>query len=169
MNAKDAVETLSKVYDGAIIIQDAEELRKETLEGIRKVLSVPDKKMVVILTVHHRQKQKFMEENAEYLDSFNISIDIEALDNAELVRLAKNYALQREYSINDMGSLALHRRIDEKQTNSHCVTLKEVKDIVDEAISHASKKNMGHVFDIILGKRYDSNDMVVLGEKDFIQ
>jgi len=169
LNAKDAVETLSKVYDGAIIIQDAEDLRKETLDGINKVLSVPDKKMIVIMTVHHRQKLKFIEENAEFLDSFNISIDIDALDNTELVRLAKDYAFQREYSINDMGSLALHRRIDEKQTNSHCVTLKEVKDIVDEAISHASKKNMGHFFDIILGKRYDSNDMVVLGEKDFIQ
>ena len=169
LNAKDAVETLSKVYDGAIIIQDAEDLRKETLDGINKVLSVPDKKMIVIMTVHHRQKLKFIEENAEFLDSFNISIDIDALDNTELVRLAKDYAYQREYSINDMGSLALHRRIDEKQTNSHCVTLKEVKDIVDEAISHASKKNMGHFFDIILGKRYDSNDMVVLGEKDFIQ
>ena len=168
LNAKDAKATLSKVYDGAIIIQDAEELRKETLIAIRDVVSVPDKKMLVILTASHRQKHRFIMENNDLLESFNVSIDIEALDNAELVRLATDYAYEKEFSIDEMGSLALHRRIDERQTNSHSVTLKEVKEIVDEAISHASKKNMGHFFDILLGKRYDGDGMTILGEKDFM-
>lgn len=168
LNAKDAKATLSKVYDGAIIIQDAEELRKETLIAIRDVVSVPDKKMLVILTASHRQKHRFIMENNDLLESFTVSIDIEALDNAELVRLATDYAYEKEFSIDEMGSLALHRRIDERQTNSHSVTLKEVKEIVDEAISHASKKNMGHFFDILLGKRYDGDGMTILGEKDFM-
>ena len=168
LNAKDAKATLAKVYDGAIIIQDAEELRKETLIAIRDVVSVPDKKMLVILTASHRQKHRFIMENNDLLESFTVSIDIEALDNAELVRLATDYAYEKEFSIDEMGSLALHRRIDERQTNSHSVTLKEVKEIVDEAISHASKKNMGHFFDILLGKRYDGDGMTILGEKDFM-
>ena len=167
LNAKDAVATLSKVYDGAIIIQDAEELRRETLEGINTVLNEPDKKMLVIMIASHRQKHRFIMENSDMLDSFTISIDVEALDNTELVRLAKEYAYQQEFSIDEMGTLALHRRIDERQTNSHSVMLSEVKDIVDEAIAHAKKKNMGHFFDLLLGKRYDDNDMVILGEKDF--
>ena len=65
--------------------------------------------------------------------------------------------------------LALDRRIDERQTNSHNVMFKEVKEIVDEAIAHAGKKNMSHFFDILFGKRYDDNDMIVLGEKDFAE
>ncbi len=167
LNAKDAVATLSKVYDGAIIIQDAEELRRETLEGINTVLNEPDKKMLVIMIASHRQKHRFIMDNSDMLDSFTISIDVEALDNTELVRLAKEYAYQQEFSIDEMGTLALHRRIDERQTNSHSVMLSEVKDMVDEAITHAKKKNMGHFFDLLLGKRYDDNDMVILGEKDF--
>ena len=167
LNAKDAVATLSKVYDGAIIIQDAEELRRETLEGINTVLNEPDKKMLVIMIASHRQKHRFIMDNSDMLDSFTISIDVEALDNTELVRLAKEYAYQQEFSIDEMGTLALHRRIDERQTNSHSVMLSEVKDMVDEAITHAKKKNMGHFFDLLLGKRYDDNDMIILGEKDF--
>lgn len=167
LNAKDAEATLSKVYDGAIIIQDAEELRKETLEGIKNVLAAPDKKMLVIMTMSHRQKHRFIMENSEALEAFTVSIDIEALDNAELVKLAKEYAYQREFAIDEMGMLALHRRIDEKQTNSHTVLLTEVKEMVDKAMEHASKKNMGHFFELLLGKRYDENDMIILGEKDF--
>lgn len=169
LNAKDAEATLSKIYDGAIIIQDAEELRRETLDGIRRAMSVPDKKMLVILAASHRHKHKFIMENSDMLEAFTISIDIEELDNQELVRLANEYAHEKEYSIDEMGTLALYRRIDEKRTNSHSVLFTEVKEMVDEAIAHSSKKNMKHFFDVLLGKRYDGNDMIILGEKDFTE
>ncbi len=169
LNAKDAEVSLSKIYDGAVIIQDAEELRPETLKGIQKVLSDPDKKMQAILIVSKRHKHKFIMDNSKYLESFTISIDNEPLVNSELVKLAEEYANAQEFSIDEMGILALHRIIDERQTNSHSVLLKEVKDIVDGAIAHASKKNMGHFFDLLFGRRYDKNDMIILGEKDFIE
>ena len=43
----------------------------------------------------------------------------------------------------------------------------KVKEIIDEAIEHACKKNMSHFLDVVVGKRYDNNDMIVLREKDF--
>ena len=172
LNAKDVNDveaTLAKVYGASIIIQDADKLRKETLEGIEKALSKENKQILVIMTMSHRQKHRFIMENADYLSSFNISIDIESLDNQELVRLAKEYAYRREFSIDDMGELALYERIEEKQTNSHNVMFAEVKEIIDEAIAHATKKKVGHLFDVIVGKRYDDNDMIVLREKDFLE
>ena len=51
---------------------------------------------------------------------------------------------------------------------SHSVTTKEVKELVDEAIHHACKKNISHFMDILLGKRYDEEDMIILREKDFL-
>ena len=72
-----------------------------------------------------------------------------------------------EYSIDELGILAFHTRIEEKQTLEHAVTVGEVKEIVDRAIRHANKKTLGHFFDILLAKRYDEEDMIVLGEKDF--
>ena len=54
------------------------------------------------------------------------------------------------------------------QTSDHAVTVMEVKDIMDEAIENANRKSISHFFDIILGKRYDDEDMIILKEKDFI-
>ena len=39
--------------------------------------------------------------------------------------------------------------------------------MVDEAIRHANKKTLGHFIDILLARRYDAEDMIVLTEKDF--
>lgn len=167
LNAKDAKETFAKLKDGALIILDANELRKETLNELNQFLSEEGIRTFVVLTMLTRHKHKFIMNNADLLKAFDIKIDVEVVDDAELVKFAKKYAYELEYSINEMGSLALHTRIDEYQTNSHNVTISEVKDLVDQAIRHASKKNAAHFFDIIFGKRYDENDMVVLGEKDF--
>ena len=41
--------------------------------------------------------------------------------------------------------------------------------IIDAAIKHANRKTMGHFFDVVTGKRYDEEDMIVLREKDFIR
>ena len=64
--------------------------------------------------------------------------------------------------------LALHTRIEECQTIDHVVTVLEVKQIIDEAIRHANRKTLGHFFDILLARRYDDEDMIILTEKDFV-
>ena len=73
-----------------------------------------------------------------------------------------------EFSIDELGILALHTRIEELQTIDHVVTVIEVKKIVDDAIRHAKRKTLGHFLDILLAKRYDDEDMIILTEKDFV-
>ena len=68
-----------------------------------------------------------------------------------------------------MGVLALYNRIEERQTNEHAVTVEEEKEIINEAIKHADKKNISHFMDVVFAKRYDKEDMIVLREKDFIK
>ncbi len=169
LNAKDADETLSKLYGGALIIQDAHELRRETLDAVRRILSANDKKLFIVLTCLRRSKHKFISDNSDMLGNFDVSYDIEALNNKELAAYAKAYALSRDYTIDEMGMLALHTRIDSKQTNEHSVTVTEVRDLVDEAIARSTKKNAKYFLDVLMGKRYDENDMVVLKEKDFAE
>ena len=50
----------------------------------------------------------------------------------------------------------------------HVVTVMEVKQIMDEAMHRASRKTLRHFFDILLARRYDDEDMVILTEKDFV-
>ena len=54
------------------------------------------------------------------------------------------------------------------QTSDHIVTIVDVKEIIDNAIQRANRKNVSHFFDILLSKRYDEEDMIILREDDFI-
>jgi len=80
---------------------------------------------------------------------------------------AKEYADDKGYILDDMAVLALYQRIDERQTADHVVSSDEVERIIDAAIRKSNKKNMKYLGDVLFGKRYNDDDMVILREKDF--
>ena len=67
-----------------------------------------------------------------------------------------------------MCGLALHNRICELQTFDHKFTIEEFKYIIYMSINHVDKKNMGYLMYMLLGRRYDDEDNIILSEKDFI-
>ena len=99
---------------------------------------------------------------------FNARIEVEELNNDALAAYGRQYAAHLEYSIDELGMLALQTQIEDRQTSDHIVTVAEVRELVDEAIANANRKNIGHFFDIIMKKRYDDEDMIILREKDFM-
>ena len=111
---------------------------------------------------------RFLQRNEKLSQCFTARVNIAALSNDALVAFAKKYARERECSIDELGLLALHTRIADMQTSDHAVTVMDVKEIMEEAIESAERKTIGHFFDIIFGKRYDEEDMIILKEKDFI-
>ena len=115
-----------------------------------------------------RDMNKLLAKNEILKENFNLRVDIEPLDNEALVACAKQYAKEMEYSIDEFGILALHTRISEMQTSDHAVTVSEVKELIDEAIYYANRKTPKHFLDILLAKRYDEEDMIVLRENDFM-
>ena len=98
---------------------------------------------------------------------FNARIEVEQLNNDALAAYGRQYAAHLEYSIDELGMLALQTQIEDRQTSDHIVTVAEVRELVDNAIKRANRKNLGHFFDVVLGKRYDEEDMIILREKDF--
>jgi hypothetical protein len=111
---------------------------------------------------------EFLVKNPDIKSVFNLRVDVEALDDQTLVKYARKYALEQEYTIDELGVLALHTRIADMQTSDHEVTLAEIEELVDEAIYYADRKTPKHFFDVLLGKRYDEEDMIVLRENDFM-
>lgn len=168
LNKKDIPSTFAKLSNGALIIQSAGNLNKETTKALYKTLNNENQGIIVVLEGTKKSMDRMLEENENLLERFNARIDVEALGDDALVSFGRKYAHQMEYSIDEMGMLALHTRISDMQTMDHAVTIYEVRDIIDEAIEHADRKNMKHFFDILFGKRYDDEDMIVLRENDFI-
>lgn len=168
MNKKDVAATLDKLSGGALIIEGAVAMKKSTVTQLLKELNQEEKGLVVMMEDAKASMEEFLAKYPELLTVFNLRVDVEALDNQTLVKYARKYAYEQEYGIDELGVLALHTRIANLQTSDHEVSLAEIEELIDEAIYYADKKTPRHFFDVLFGKRYDEEDMIVLREKDFM-
>lgn len=168
MNKKDIGATLSKLSGGALIIEEAAVMKKAATEQLLKELNQEEKGIIVLIEDTKAKMNDYIAKYPGITEVFNLRVDVEALDDHTLVKYAKKYALDQEYTIDELGVLALHTRIADMQTSDHEVTIAEIEELVDEAIYYADKKTPAHFFDVLLGKRYDEEDMIVLREKDFM-
>lgn len=168
LNKKDVEATFSKMDNGALIITETAKLKTATVASMIKVLEKENMGLLALVVGTKADVNELLSKNSALTNSFNLRVDIEPLDNESLVAYAKQYAEDMEYSIDEFGILALHTRIADRQTSDHEVTLSEVRDLVDEAIGYANKKTPKHFMDILLAKRYDEEDMIILREKDFM-
>lgn len=168
INKKDAKALVEKVANGALVIEKAGKLSSEGCEKLADALNQEHTGIIVFALDEKRAIDRLYKKNGRLMESFTARFDIAALDSATLVKYGCQYAYTQEYSIDELGRLALHTRIEDMQTSSHAVTVGEVRDIVDEAIDHANRKTIGHFIDIVLRRRYDEDDMIILREKDFI-
>ena len=168
LNKKNIPDTLGKLSGGALIIEAAGGLSNASALKLVKALNTEGFGILVILEDEKQAIEALFEELPELEECFNIRIDLDSLGDEALVAYAKEYAAEQEYSIDEFAILALHTRIAEMQTSDHEVTVADVRQLVDDAIYYASKKTPKHLMQVVLSKRYDSNDMIILREKDFM-
>ncbi|MCM1199904.1 MAG: hypothetical protein NC312_01605 [Bacteroides fragilis] len=168
LNKKDIDETLSRISNGALIIEKAADMKTATVTKLCRELEKGNTGLLLILEDTKQRINELLSENPNLDPIFDLRVDIEPLDDEALVAYAKQYAEDMEYSIDEFGVLALHTRIADMQTSDHEVTLAEVRELVDEAIYYANRKTPRHFVDILFSKRYDADDMIILRESDFI-
>ena len=168
LNNRDVVSMVTKLDNGALIVEMASGMDAQTTKDLLRALNQEQTGIVVVLQDTKKAMHKMMEYFGGMKEVFNVHIEVEELGDDALVAYGKKYARYLEYAIDEMGVLALHTRIEEMQTSDHIVTVADVRDIVDEAIDHANRKNLKHFADLILAKRYDDEDMIILREKDFL-
>ena len=168
LNNKMVSVMVEKLASGGLIIEKASGMSAETTKNLLKALNQEQTGIVVALQDTKKNMHKMMEYFDGMKQIFNVHIEVEELSDDALVAYGKKYAEHLEYSIDDMGILALHTRIDELQTSEHVVTVADVRNIMDEAIEKANKKSLKHFTDVLFAKRYDDEDMIILRENDFI-
>ncbi|WP_026495420.1 tetratricopeptide repeat protein [Butyrivibrio sp. WCD3002] len=168
LNKKSVSTIFEKIVNGALIIRRAADLKEDTVATILKQLQIENKGYIVIIEDTKDDIDRLLDKYPDLKKCFNVRVDIEALDDDSLVSYAKQYALEKEHVIDNLGILALHQKISERQTVDHEVTVSEVKEMVDDAIYYADKASVGHVVDVIFRKRFDEDDMIILREKDFL-
>ena len=167
LNSKSVESTIAKLNNGGLIIEKASEMNSQAVMKLLKALNQEKTGIVVILEDSKKAMKRMLAAYPSMNTFFNARIEVEELNNDALAAYGRQYAAHLEYSIDELGMLALQTQIEDRQTSDHIVTVAEVRELVDEAIARANRKNLGHFFDIILGKRYDEEDMIILREKDF--
>ncbi len=167
-NSKNPAKVFSALENGALIIEKAGALSTDALSKILKALDRGSKGIIIIIEDTPKNIQKLISKNKGIENVFNARINVPQLNNDALVAHAKQYALEQEFSIDELGILALYTRIADMQTSDHIVSAEDVEEIVEDAIYSATKKSLSHFKDVLFGKRYDDEDMIVLREKDFI-
>ena len=168
LNSKDVNEIFDKLKSGALIITKASDMKDATLEALYRALQQENFGIIIVMEDTKKAMDKLLHTHSKLGESFTARLNVEAMSNSSLVAYGRKYAYEQEYAIDDFGVLALHTRIEELQTVDHAVTVAEVKEIIDEAIRHANRKNLKHFIDILVSKRYDKEDMIILTEKDFV-
>ena len=167
LSAEKTPEYFSQLRHGALIITGAAKMDKESRQALGKAMNDNARVTMVVLSDTDKNMRNLLNDTPELAALFTAQVDVENVTDDTLVAYGREYAREQEYSIDNLGILALHTRIEALQTYDHKVSREEVKEIVDEAIKHASRRNFSHFVDVLTHKRYDEEDMIILREKDF--
>lgn len=164
LNKKDVNVLCKAVEGGYLIIEKAGGLSRESVDKLSLLMEQDTKGMMVILEDEKAGIQKTLARNPEFTRKFTEKISVPIFTSDELVTFAKAYAKEHDCEIEDMGILALYNSISSIQKLDEATTLTEVKEIMDEAISRASRGGLKKLFG---GKRSSENGRVLIKEKDF--
>ncbi len=169
LNKKNIPATIQKLYEGALIIEEAGGLSAAALTIIAQSLSRDAGSVLIILEGSRESIMPLLNTNPQMFDVvFDARIDIQEFNNNDLVAYAKGYAREKEHTIDDMGVLALYTRIGELQSLDNKVTIEDIKELIDDAIVHVDKMTVSHLWDVLVAKRYDDDDFIIIREKDFL-
>lgn len=164
LNEKDKNELFRALSGGYLIIENAGDLSKETVEQLSWLMEQDTKGMMVILEDGLQGMSAVLSKNRNFAKKFTERIHVPVFTSDELVSFAKAYAREQNCEIDDMAVLALHESISNIQKPNEPTTLTEVKDIMDDAIYSASRGGLKKLFG---AKKSTENGLVLIREKDF--
>lgn len=167
LNKKDMGNVFAKLVNGALLVEEAGKLSSQAMRSMLQELNQEANGIIVILMDKKRAMDTLVGRAAVIGEFFNARIDVLSMNVDMLVTYGIRYVYDKGYSVDDMGRLALYKRISEMQAGNHTVTIAEVKEIMDDAMHSANKGGLSKMASIIMRKRYDENDLIILKEKDF--
>ena len=167
LNKKDIGSIIDKLNGGALIIENASKMNDRTIRELNDMMDEQTGELLFLLEDQKKPLERMFASHREFKRKFTSRLELPVFINDELVTFGQTYAKENGYRIDEMGILALYSRIDMMQREDHAVTVAEVKEIMDEAISHSQKANVKHLVKRVFGRSTDNSDHIILKEEDF--
>ena len=166
LNKKELTNIIQKLRGGAII-EKASKMNDRTIRELNDMMDEQTGELLFLLEDQKKPLERMFASHREFKRKFTSRLELPVFINDELVTFGQTYAKENGYRIDEMGILALYSRIDMMQREDHAVTVAEVKEIMDEAISHSQKANVKHLVKRVFGRSTDNSDHIILKEDDF--
>ena len=163
INGKNIAEIVKKMSGGFLVIENANQLTKETVEQLNKAMEFRTDGLIVIIEDEKIGMRKLIARFPKFTSKFTSMINIPVFTNDELVNFAKVYTRENGYTIDQMGMLALYNLISTSQKEDQPMNIGAVKDMIDNAIM----KSKGGIRKLISKKKVNEDGYKVLYEKDF--
>ena len=163
INDKNIAEIVKKMSGGFLVIENANQLTKETVEQLNKAMEFRTDGLIVIIEDEKIGMRKLIARFPKFTSKFTSMINIPVFTNDELVNFAKVYTRENGYMIDQMGMLALYNLISTSQKEDQPMNIGAVKDMIDNVIM----KSKGGIRKLISKKKVNQDGYKVLYEKDF--
>ena len=163
INGKNIADIVRKMSGGFLVIENANQLTKETVNQLNKAMEFRTDGLIVIIEDEKIGMRKLIARFPKFTSKFTSMINIPVFTNDELVNFAKIYTRENGYTIDQMAMLSLYNLISTNQKEDQPMNIGAVKDIIDGAIS----KSRGGLRKLISKKKVNQDGYKVLYEKDF--
>lgn len=160
MNRKDPAKVVARMAGGFLTIEKVSNMTEETVMALNMAMEFRTDCMILIIEDGKPEMRAFLKKYPAFAAKFGKVISIPVFTNDELVTFARSYATENGCKLDDLGILALYTLIGNSQTEEEPVTIAKVKDMVDDAINHATKGRKK-------SRNRGKDKWIVLHEKDF--
>lgn len=166
LNSRGIRSSMKKLIGSDLIVENAQHLRKTVLTEFVAVGQYYTDNMLIVFEGETSALKTMRKENEEIARMFDHVLVIKEYDVKEWVAYAKKFASTKNYMIDEMGTLALYKSIDDFYGKHQGIDQSDVETIVSHAIKKANAKVARKFTNLFSGKN-DDTGMDILKEADF--
>ncbi len=164
LNKKGVGPAMSQILGTDLIIEQAGNLMPGTVVDLMAAMKSYTEEMIIVLEDDKAALERLVTAHPTLEDMFINQIYIREFGIDDYVKIAREYAEQKQYVIDEMGTLALYAKIDDINGKNQGISRPEIYEIIDKAISHAEKFKISKLIGKLKRTHYE---MGVLKEEDF--
>ena len=134
LNKKGILSSAEKIKGTTLIIENAGTLMPEIVKELTSFMLGQTGSMLVIITGEDYSINKLFREFPTFAALFGYKLELKNMSANDLVNMAKEYAIEKGYVIDEKALLQIYLIIDGLQMTNPGSEIEEVKKLVDEAI-----------------------------------
>lgn len=165
LNKRGVALAMTQILGTDLIIEQAGNLMPNTIIDLMIAMKNYTEEMLIVLEDDKVAIDRMLDNSPDLKGFFSNRLDIHEMEIDDMVKIAKDYAEEQFYTIDEMGELALYAKLDDISGRNPVLSIEDIQEVIDDAIAHANRFSLGKIFGRI---HKNKDDMRVLSEQDFL-